>query len=66
MTTPRPPRVTLPDPDRCRACGARGRVIATRGYAGYRSRRYDCACGRRWTSYEILVNPRRLVRAAPK
>lgn len=55
-------RLRLPDPERCRGCGERGRIVETRGYAGYRRRRYACLpCGHRWTSYEMLVNPRRLL-----
>mgnify|MGYP000845587951 CR=1 FL=1 len=55
------PRPRLLDPDTCRACGARGRVINTRRYPEYRRRRHECpCCGRRWNSYETRLNPRKI------
>lgn len=48
------------DPVRCPRCGQRGVVADSRHLAGYRRRRHACACGQRWTTYQSVVNPRRL------
>lgn len=53
--------IRLRDPEECPHCHVPGRVIRSRRAAGYRRRRHQCcACPRRWTSYQMLVNPRRL------
>jgi transcriptional regulator NrdR family protein len=50
--------VTLPDPERCRHCGKKGRVIESRREPGYRRRRHQCdACNWRWSSYQSIINP---------
>ena len=52
----------LPDPETCRACGIEGQVIESRrSNHGYRRRRHECpCCGRRWTSYQTILNPNRM------
>ena len=51
----------LLDPEHCRVDGTRGTVIETRLATSWRYRRHECpTCGYRWTSYQMLVNPRRL------
>lgn len=55
--------VRLRDPDRCRLCAARGEVFKSLPRSGYRIRRYRCpnaGCRARWTTYESLLNPRRV------
>lgn len=54
-------RVILPDPDTCRRCGARGKVINSRRYPGYRWRRRKCpSCGHRWPTYETILSAKRI------
>jgi transcriptional regulator NrdR family protein len=56
--------MTLRDPHRCH-CGTRSQVISTRRYRGYRSRRHKCpTCGKRWSTYETTIHPKRLKPAA--
>lgn len=56
-----PGSLKLLDPERCRGCGTKGKVIDSRAVTFYRWRRHECrACDIRWTSYQMLVNPRRL------
>lgn len=53
--------MTLPDPERCRRCGKKGRVIDSRPRRGYRKRRHECAaCDVRWNSYQSAINPRKV------
>lgn len=53
--------LTLRNPELCPACRLRGRVRDTRIEAGYRIRRYGCVvCERRWSSYETVLDPRKL------
>jgi transcriptional regulator NrdR family protein len=49
--------LTLHDPERCRVCEQRGKVIDSRvSPRGYRRRRHIClSCERRWTSYQSLI-----------
>jgi hypothetical protein len=66
MTMPEPsprrrPALHLPDPERCRECGAKGYLVDTRTRIGYRYRRHECPqCRLRWSSWQMVVNPRRL------
>lgn len=52
--------VKLPDPQKCKHCGQKGRVINTRTDPhGYRWRRRECkACNWRWFSFETIIDPR--------
>lgn len=52
--------VKLPDPQKCKQCGGKGRVINTRTDPnGYRWRRRECKdCHWRWFSYETIIDPR--------
>jgi hypothetical protein len=53
--------MTLPDPEHCRVCNVRGFVIDSRKPDGYRRKRRECPkCGRRWNSFESVVNPAKL------
>lgn len=53
--------MTLPDPERCRQCGGKGRVLNSRKRRGFRRRvRYCAPCDHRWNSYESIVDPREL------
>lgn len=53
--------IKLPDPQSCKRCGRRGRVVDSRMRDGYRLRRRQCgACLRRWSTYETLIDPRQL------
>lgn len=65
--------VKLPDPQCCRHCGKRGRVVDTRMGEGYRWRRRACATctvpsekpgeaekPHRWNTYETIIDPRRI------
>ncbi len=53
---------TMPDPNTCGTCRGRGQVIESRSYPGYRRRRHVCAaCGRRWTTFESFLDPRRVI-----
>jgi transcriptional regulator NrdR family protein len=56
----------LPDPEYCRRCDVRSVLRDSRRTAlGYRRRRHQCPlCGVRWTSWQMLVNPRRIRLAA--
>jgi transcriptional regulator NrdR family protein len=57
--------VKLPDPQRCRFCGKRGRIIDTRMADGYRWRRRKCStCKHRWNAYETLIDPRKITTRA--
>lgn len=50
------------NPEQCRTCGGKGRVIESRITPTCRRRRRECPdCGRRWTSYESFINPRRVL-----
>lgn len=56
--------VKLPDPQTCKHCGERGKVIDSRPRDGYWWRRRECqtcrdAIGRpvRWSTYETIVDP---------
>lgn len=53
----------LPCPETCKKCGGESEVQDTRlTKQGYRYRRRVCTgCGRRWNTYETLLNPRRIV-----
>lgn len=52
--------MTLRDPDVC-TCGAPGHLVKRRRGKGFLSRRHACArCGHRWTSYQSLINPKKL------
>jgi uncharacterized protein (DUF983 family) len=52
--------VTLRDPDVCK-CGGPGRFVKRRRGKGFLSRRHECVrCGHRWTSYQSLINPKKL------
>lgn len=60
-------RIRLPDPELCRHCHTRGRVIKSHRGIGYRRRRHECqTCRHRWSSWQMIVSPRNLfvVRAA--
>lgn len=60
-STSRRPTLHLPDPERCRQCGIKGHLVDTRPGNGYRWRRHECpTCGARWSSWQMVVNPRRL------
>lgn len=49
--------VILTDPDICPTCAQRGRVINSRRKCGYRRRTRLCGlCGRKWNTYESLLN----------
>lgn len=52
----------LRDPETCRICQARGRVVnSRRSSLGYRRRRHECPiCLRRWTSWQSLISPRKV------
>ena len=53
--------IRLPDPEDCRTCHCKGRVIDSRRRRGYRRRRHECpACGHRWSTYQTRLNPRRV------
>lgn len=53
--------MVLPDPEVCRECGQRGHVIRSFRGHGYRRRRHECPrCQRRWTTYQTVLNPRRI------
>lgn len=55
---PRHVPVKLPDPERCRHCNRKGRVIESRRQQGYRRRRHQCdACNWRWSSFQSVINP---------
>lgn len=60
-------RLILPDPEQCRVCASDGRlvkghVVNSQPRHGYRWRRHQCPiCGERWTSWQMVVNPMRLV-----
>lgn len=59
MTAPQK-RVIFQDPEHCKACGLKGRVIESRRGRGYRKRRRLCTrCQTRWTTYESLINVER-------
>jgi transcriptional regulator NrdR family protein len=50
--------MTLPKPRNCPRCKSRGTVISTRTRASAIYRRHQCrVCGRRWPSWESLINP---------
>lgn len=56
--------MTILDPDRCKSCGRKGRVVDSRRGRGYRRRRHVCrtcvdAKGkpRAWTSYQSRLSP---------
>lgn len=55
-------RVRLPDPENCRACAVRGRIVESRKSAhGYRRRRHVCpTCARRWSTWQSVINPARV------
>ncbi len=62
-----PASLKLTDPNSCRICGRPGRIKQSRAVAQWRRRRHHCTnpvCGYRWTSYQLMINPRRL-RARP-
>lgn len=53
-------RVIFADPERCPACGVRGRIVESRLGHGYRKRRRQCpTCAVTWTSYESRINVQR-------
>lgn len=58
-------KLRLPDPNHCPKCSSRGRVIASRNSrGGWKRRRLVCParqCGWRWTNYETLIHPKRLI-----
>jgi hypothetical protein len=49
-------------PDTCWVCGSRGRVCKSVRCDGYIRRRHACDCGKRWTTYQSRMNPRRQIR----
>ena len=53
--------MTLRDPDVCR-CGSHDtRLVKRRRGQSVIRRRHECRrCGHRWTSYQSLINPRRV------
>lgn len=63
--------MTLRDPDTCPRCSEEGRIINSRRVEarivkgqpiiGYRKRRHQCrVCAFRWSSWDTIINPRRL------
>ncbi len=50
----------LRDPERCRICGRRGRVIDSRvRTGGYRRRKHRCStCKVTWPSFQTTIDPR--------
>lgn len=59
-----PPTLNLKDPNNCRLCGHPGRVKDSRALAQWRRRRHHCTnpkCSHRWTSYQLMINPRRVM-----
>jgi DNA-directed RNA polymerase subunit M/transcription elongation factor TFIIS len=61
-------RVKLPDPEHCRACGARGNVFMSMKLDGYRRQRRQCVkCGHRWSTFVSVLSPARVrLRIPPK
>jgi hypothetical protein len=60
--TPAVRRVILPPPHVCRRGHPGARIIESRPVAGYIRRRLSCpVCGLRWSTYETIIHPRRLV-----
>ena len=58
--------IKLPDPEKCRICKTRGRVCDSRARPAFRWRRHLCPkCGFRWSTYQTVLNPRRLTVRAP-
>lgn len=60
-------RPRLPDPEYCsgtvhaRHGQVRGHIIKSIRGAGFRRRRHECpTCGRRWTSWQMIVRPHSL------
>ena len=52
--------MTLRDPDLCR-CGSREtQVLNRRRRRGFFTRRHQCVCGHRWTTYESRLNPKKV------
>jgi hypothetical protein len=59
--------VKLPDPQNCKKCGARGRVVNSRPRDGYWWRQRECGTctvttngktrAHRWNTYETLSDP---------
>jgi len=53
--------MTLRDPDVCRDGHRHTKVLSRRRRRGFFYRRHAClVCGHRWTSYQSLINPKRV------
>lgn len=58
--------LNLPDPDRCRGCGRKARVVQVEKCRGYTRRRHACrACSVRWNTYQTRLHPKRITFRKP-
>lgn len=57
--------VHLPDPQNCRKCGRKGKVVDCRLMEGFKKRRRRCPCGLAWNTYETRIDPKRLAEKCP-
>lgn len=57
----------LPDPEQCRVCKTDGLVHKSVKGRGFRWRRRRCPrCGNRWSTWEYVLKPLTVMRAALK